>query len=527
MLTLFNVLLIAGIFLLAIFFRNALGRVDKAFQSIDRRVFLAVVFLFALINTVCIFKYRILTFPQGGDDYAYLFQAKLLAKGKLWVPSHPLKEFFQTDYIINNAGKTYAQYTLGAPLFLALGILVDAPWLVNPLLGALSLIILFFIAVRFFDEGIARYGIILVGISTFVSGLNANYTSHSCSMFFMTLFLLFFLKTIEEESWFYPIISGFFWGVAINTRMLTAFSLALPFWIWGINRLIREDKNKIKPMALFLAGSFLPLMGLMFVNNLQNGGPLIFGHKVYNGPRKTFGFSNEYTLIDAIGTYLFRWRTIFQKLISSLFSPAIVLILLLFSFGGTWRKRKLIWWALLSISLLYLPVVSNIWQARYYLIPVTLLIFLVVLGLRNLGIWLGRKFQGIKPDSLALLFVVFCLFYHVKTFSLDPIWYMSGWTKIYTIPKKMGIKNAVIFVKGVRVFYPNWYCRNSPDYDDDILYVLDRGEENRKLMNYYPNRSYYRYDRGYLTPIGRMEVPISQSRNSVIPQTPHSLWEKE
>jgi hypothetical protein len=175
----------------------------------------------------------------------------------------------------------------------------------------------------------------------------------------------------------------------------------------------------------------------------------------------------------------------------------------------------------------YLPVISNIWQARYYLIPAAMMIFLVVLGLRNLGIWLEGRFRGIKPDSLALLFVIACLFYHVKVFSLAPLWYMSGWTKIYTIPKKMGINNALVFVKGVRVFYPSWYCRNSPDYNDDILYVLDRGEENRKLMDYYPDRSYYSYDRGYFTPIGKEEVPISRSRNPAIPQTPYSLWEKQ
>jgi hypothetical protein len=34
-----------------------------------------------------------------------------------------------------------------------------------------------------------------------------------------------------------------------------------------------------------------------------------------------------------------------------------------------------------------------------------------------------------------------------------------------------------------------------------VLYALDLGEENKLLMNYYPNRRYYIYDKGELIPI--------------------------
>jgi hypothetical protein len=44
-------------------------------------------------------------------------------------------------------------------------------------------------------------------------------------------------------------------------------------------------------------------------------------------------------------------------------------------------------------------------------------------------------------------------------------------------------------------------------------------------MDYYPDRSYYRYDLGYLTPIGKEGIP--PSLNPAVPQNPYNFEEKE
>lgn len=525
---LFNFALITALIVGVIIFRKPLGRLEKGFQTLDRRLFLSLVFAFSLINLIGHFKYRFMTFPQGGDDAAYLYQAKLLSQGRLWAPSHPLKEFFQTDYIINHNGKTYAEYTLGTPMFLALGFLVGAPWLVNPLLGSLSLIFLYLIAARFFDESIARYGTILISASIYFLIICATYTSHPTTLFCLSVFLFTFIKTIDEEVWFYPLISGLFFGIAINSRQLTAVSFAIPFWIWGFYRLVREEK-KILPLAgLFIAGSALPILGLMIVNNLQNGGPLVFGHTIYNGPKKTYGFTDEYNFLYAVGTYFFRWRYIAQQWVSFLFFPAVIFILLLFSCFGKELNRRLIWWALFSVSLAYLPVISNLWHIRYYFVPVLLLIFLVPLGLRHLGLWLKHRFHELEPDSIIFVFVIACFFYFLKSISLAPDHMVTQYMRPYRVVQEAAISNAVVFVKGTLYFTPNWYSRNSPDYNDDILYAIDLGEENKKLMGYYPNRSYYRYDLGTLIPIGEGEEK-TEDKTLIAPaeKAPYIIWERE
>jgi len=57
-------------------------------------------------------------------------------------PSPPARESFDFPHTINN-GRWYSMYPPGWPLLLALGVLVQAPWLINPILGGLTILLLF------------------------------------------------------------------------------------------------------------------------------------------------------------------------------------------------------------------------------------------------------------------------------------------------------------------------------------------------------------------------------------------------
>src|SRR4051794_16683103 len=38
-------------------------------------------------------------YPKFHDQFMYLLQARMLASGRLWMPPHPLAEFFETFYV--------------------------------------------------------------------------------------------------------------------------------------------------------------------------------------------------------------------------------------------------------------------------------------------------------------------------------------------------------------------------------------------------------------------------------------------
>jgi len=73
------------------------------------------------------------------------------------------------------------------------------------------------------------------------------------------------------------------------------------------------------------------------------------------------------------------------------------------------------------------------------------------------------------------------------------------------------LSKAVVFLHsgtGVwRRMPPTDLTRNGLSFDSPVLYALDRGEDNLRLMDFYPDRRFYRYERapgvvhGHLTPL--------------------------
>jgi hypothetical protein len=67
--------------------------------------------------------------------------------------------------------------------------------------------------------------------------------------------------------------------------------------------------------------------------------------------------------------------------------------------------------------------------------------------------------------------------------------------RIVTTIHKNNINNAVIFVEDC---HGNWWCygsvfsQNSPFLTSNIVYVRDLGKENKKIINKYPTRKYYK-----------------------------------
>ena len=84
--------------------------------------------------------------PHLEDVVAYLFEAKLLAHGQSVIPSPvPARPFWQ-PFVVDLNGKRFGKYPLGWPGTLAIGVAAGQPWLVNALLGALSVALVFRLA---------------------------------------------------------------------------------------------------------------------------------------------------------------------------------------------------------------------------------------------------------------------------------------------------------------------------------------------------------------------------------------------
>src|SRR5215218_8373134 len=80
--------------------------------------------------------------PLVKDEYSYLLQARMLGTGRLWMPRHPLADFFETTSVITD--RAYASmYPPGTALFFAPGVRLGWPhWVIPMLLSGLTLAML-------------------------------------------------------------------------------------------------------------------------------------------------------------------------------------------------------------------------------------------------------------------------------------------------------------------------------------------------------------------------------------------------
>jgi hypothetical protein len=85
---------------------------------------------------------------------------------------------------------------------------------------------------------------------------------------------------------------------------------------------------------------------------------------------------------------------------------------------------------------------------------------------------------------------------------------------LYRLVERERLSNAVVLLTTgtgvVRHMPVGDLIRNGLDFNRPVLYAADRGDDNRRLMDFYPGRRFYRYERppgevhGRLTSLDRL-----------------------
>ncbi len=140
-----------------------------------------------LLQALLIQQFVAQRFPLSADDYSYLYQARLFASGRFYAEHvlydyrHPLHACIETNCLRDEGGRRFSKYAPGWPLVLSLGVLLGAPWLVQPLIAAaLSLMLLAYIrrAVGASAERVAGW---LLIACVFWAYYGASYRPHTAT----------------------------------------------------------------------------------------------------------------------------------------------------------------------------------------------------------------------------------------------------------------------------------------------------------------------------------------------------------
>jgi len=447
----------------------------------------------ALIIAIFIFD-RI---PHVQDSIAQLFQAKIFLKGRLYYPSHPLRQFFNYTHLINN-GRWYCQYPPGHPLILALGLLIGLPFIVNPILAGIGILFTILIARRYFSPRVSLLSGILIILSPFYMFMAGSHMSHVSAMAFLTIFLYAVLTQRY-------LLAGITLGIAFLIRPYTAFLYSLPVFAL------------LRPKRLHLTAlSFAPFVFLLLLYNyLTNGDPFTFGYTALYGKNVGLGFgkaawgephtlsrglSDAWEKIKSLSGNLFEWpipSTIpfliplffFKRryLLFYLIPLALLIGHIFYWFHDLCLGPRYLYEALppiiilsavgieIMIRKLKRPTIVYLIVAGLFLWSLTVRVpFLITKASPGRAFPYGRSFWGVDPYLGRLV-------------------------------EKHELHHAIVFVKMLYpiphrdpyLWFGSAFLYNDPDLSGDIIYAHHLGMDDTLLMNYYPDRKYYLYQ-GYL-----------------------------
>jgi len=242
------------------------------------------------------------------DSTSYLFQAKIFASGKLSLPPPPDYGFSSSPHINILNNKWYSKYPFGNALMLSLGVLIHAPWIIAPMLSALTLIAIYFMIKEVYGEKLPFIVLVLALFSPAFLMLSGLWMSENTSRFFLALFLLFLFKSLNKYRWYYATISGFALGYAFNIRPVAAVGFGLSCGVFVLYRLFSsKDRQKVlKTMGFLLIPFIFMIFTCLAWNKHMTGDALKFTHNAAQPYDKIgFGRRSEGYNVDISNGYLF------------------------------------------------------------------------------------------------------------------------------------------------------------------------------------------------------------------------------
>ncbi len=514
--------LLAAVVLFLLIYRTQAEVLDNLWRGLMRiagRPFPIFLCVLAITNLFAWFLFRHM--PSIGDEISMVFQSRIFAGGDFSLYPPPHVEFFALEHIMDE-GRWYSVYSPGHPIMLTLGQWIGAPWLINPLAGSISAILIYWLGRETYGEKTARFGVLLASLSPFLWFMSASFMAHPTALLFATLFLWSAARCIRTLSPLAGLAAGLSLGMMFIIRPLTALGIGLPTALWIMVRIVREPRRTMGVAVAGVMGFAAFTVLLLLYNATLTGSALTFGYQARFGSAQSMGFGprswgvvhtpwrglmNTASNLWGLNEFLFQWPI-----------PSLC-----FVFIAAAARRRNSWDAfflspVLSVMALYFFYFGQDLHLgpRYFFELIPCLCLLTSRGIRSTPAFV--RGLGFRVDVVSVRrFVIFLLAGSV-VFALSyrvPLW-MERYARfvnprIARQVQQRDLHNALIFVDpGFRGWSGMFW--NSPRLDDDILFARDLGKHNMLLRRVHPDKKCYRLvrsladDQLYWYPC-RMEAP--------------------
>jgi hypothetical protein len=192
---------------------------------LDGFAWLLAAFVTAVASVLCLTSYQAI--PHIPDEIAYLLQARHYAAGLPWMPAPPVPAAFNTFLMEVSNGRWYSIFPPGWPVVLAIGVKVGVPWLVNPVLGGVCVLVTYLLAQELADRATARVTAFLLAVSPWHLFMAMSFMSHVLSLVLALLTAWGTARAWRTGSWAAAFVAGLALGMLGMSRPLEGVALGL------------------------------------------------------------------------------------------------------------------------------------------------------------------------------------------------------------------------------------------------------------------------------------------------------------
>jgi len=453
--------------------------------------------------------------PHIQDSVSYLFQAKYFSTGRLYLPAPPDADSFAVSHVLNDGTKWFAYGFPGWPAVLALGVLAGVPWLVNPFLGGLAVLLTHTLLRRLYGRATAHAAVLLLAASPWFLIMSASYMTHPVSLVWALLALLALERTRATRSAPWGALTGICLGALFLIRPMEGILVGsvLGLFALGIGTI------RVAPRALVaMVVSGMVVGGLVFpYNHMLTGDPLYTAQTKWSDQRwypgaDRIGFGKD---IGNVG-----WPNL-DPLAGH--GPLDVIInanknaymtgfeLFGWSFGSLIFAALALWlrgmrshdWLFLAIILSVIIGHSIYWfsggpdyGARYWYQVLVPLIVLTVRGIQTLQQRLAGLDFGVRPALRVAAFVVAACV--VALINVVP-WRCVGKYHRYNnmsadverLARDHGFGHSLVFIQPKDTEdYALAFIFNPPTLESpETIYAVDAGAAHREVVRqHFPDR---------------------------------------
>ena len=226
------------------------------------------------------------------DEIIQVWQARVFVAGRLWLPSTGAPDLFGSMHLVDHAGKVFGQFPAGGPALLALGSLVHAEWLVDPVFAGLGVYAWAAVLRRTEEpEPVATSALLVLAFAPFAVFMSGSHMNHVTTLTGIIAGMAGLAVVVSSPR---PrpgtaFLLGIAFGVAGSIRPVDALAFGGPAGLWLFIRALR-DRSRWSECALAALGMGLPLAAMLWVNAETTGYPLLFGYALLWGPGHDLGF---------------------------------------------------------------------------------------------------------------------------------------------------------------------------------------------------------------------------------------------